>query len=128
MNQLPRDVLFFPVPQIFVRGGSLRNWRDCEIRLYVLLLHESERLSRPTIKLTNVEIARGAGLSPSSVRGARTKLCEYRAITTKRGAGGVYTYTLVDLRTGVAWPQRRRGSGGSTPVAHQPGKTSDDVP
>lgn len=106
MHQMPKGLGFFTVPQLLVDGGYLSKMRPAEVSLYLLILHRSERISKPWVMLTNDQIKEQAGLSPSSVRTARTKLSERGLVRTQRTRGGVYEYTLTDPRTGEPLPKQ----------------------
>lgn len=125
MNQI--TVPFFTLPQNFVRSGILREMKPCEVSLVVALHHEMERVSNPVLVVTNADLRRLTGLSPSAIRLARTKLEERGVVSLRRVAGGMYEYSLLNPETKQPWPRvrRRRGQGASAwaqPAAPESGQ------
>jgi hypothetical protein len=107
MNQI--TVPFFTLPQNLVRSGILREMKPCEILLTLSLHHEMERLSNPVLTVSNADLHKLTGLSPSAVRLARTKLAERGLVSLRRVVGGMYEYSLLNPETKRPWPRKRRG-------------------
>jgi hypothetical protein len=112
MNQIKTP--FFTIPQQLVRGGSLHDMKRCEVSLMVALHHEMERLSNPVFMVKNADLTKLTGLSPCSLRIARTKLGERGVIATRKVLGGAYEYSILNPETRRPWVRvlAKRGKSG----------------
>jgi hypothetical protein len=104
VNQFPRQTTFFTFPHWIVREGHIPQLRDCDVRLWLAVLHEAERMSNTVFVLTNADIGRLVGIGATSIRKARGKLTELRWVSCQRVRGNIYEYTLLD-RAGQPLPR-----------------------
>ncbi len=119
-------VVYFQVPDCLVQSELLKELRPASVKFYLILLSQAQRHTRTSLKLTNEEFEKLAGLSPNSVRAARTELKERGVITFKIGAGNTYTYTLLDPGTGEPLPKPGQGRNATngTKAASVPDRTA----
>jgi len=97
---------FFPVTKHLIHSGHLATLRDGALRLYLVLLYLGQEQTRVELELSNQEIRRLAGLSPNTIRRARTEMSEAGLVQLKFSTGGKYAYVLMNPETGN--PMRRR--------------------
>jgi hypothetical protein len=93
MNRI--KIPFSTLLQSLVRSGALAEMKGNEVSLLLALNYEMERLSKPTLVLTNGDLNRLTGLSPQGVRIAREKLMERGFVSLGRIARGAYQYSLL---------------------------------
>jgi hypothetical protein len=96
--------LFFGVPQSVVRLGALAELKPTELKLYLGLLHESERYRTRELRRTDAKLRELVGGSERAFRNARIKLQERGLIQFRAGLGNVYVYILCDPETSQPWP------------------------
>jgi DNA-binding transcriptional ArsR family regulator len=95
---------FFGIHQEFIRSGLCAKMKDGENRLYLFVMHKSERFSSLQITATDSEIRSAVGVAGRTLCNARKKLFEYGLICSRRGGGGRYTYTICNPETGKPYP------------------------
>ena len=93
-------VKFFGLHQELIRSGLLAKMKIGETKLYLYLMHESERCRTREIKRTDSEIAGRVGVAPRTLCNARKKLQEFALIRCQRGDGNKYIYTICNAETG----------------------------
>ncbi len=120
MSHMLQRLPYFSFPQIVIRSGAWSRLRPSAKNLYVAILHEVERRSTREFSEPDKFFAKLVGLSPRSVRDARTKLVEYGLVKIRRGVGGMYTYTLCDPTTREPFPGPARERGGYRPGKADP--------
>jgi hypothetical protein len=98
---------FYSVPQVMVNSGLLKDLSAGATKLYQLLLFTAQARSKSRLELSNLEIRQRAGLSPNTIRRARTKLMEVRLIDLEQVLGERYTYVILNPLTGLPLPNRR---------------------
>jgi hypothetical protein len=96
---------FYPVPQFLVSSGALKDLRDGAHKLYQFILFTAQQRTRVALELSNVEIREAVGLSPNTIRRARTELKEAGLIDLRQARGGRYTYLILNWLTGAPLPQ-----------------------
>src|SRR5579871_95902 len=109
---------FYPVPQFLITSGLLRSHSAGALKLYQLLLFAAQQRTRVELELSNSEICQLAGLSPNTIRRARTELRERGLIELRQTPGGRYTYVILNPLTRAPLPNprsTRRGSSQSAP-------------
>jgi hypothetical protein len=94
---------FFGLHQELIRSGLCAKMRPGELKLYVYLMHESERWRTRELIRTDAEI-RQSGLAPRTACNARKKLQEHGFITYRATTGNRYIYTICDPRSGQPYP------------------------
>ena len=122
---------FYPVPQFLISSGLLRSLSGGALKLYQLILYEAQHCTRVELELSNLEVLERAGLSPNTIRRARTELKEARLIDLRQAPGSRYTYVLLNPLTGVPLPHPRSRIGGnnpSTPSTPPPSSSASAVP
>src|SRR5262249_18455774 len=95
---------FFSVPQSVLPSGTSAKLKPTAQRLYICLLHESERCCTRVLKRTDEQLSRLSGNSTRAFRDARIKLQECGLIRVARGLGNVYVYVICDPETSQPWP------------------------
>lgn len=111
---------FYSVPQFLISSGLLRSLSAGALKLYQLLLFTAQHKTRVELELSNLEIREQAGLSPNTIRRARTKLKEFGLVDLKQTLGDRYTYVILNPLTGSPLPRpssQLRGNSPSTPSA-----------
>lgn len=108
---------FYSVPQFLIDSGLLKTLSAGASHLYQLLLYTAQKRTRVELELSNPQIRDQAGLSPNTIRRARTKLKEIGLIELKQTPGGRYTYVVLNPLTCSPLPPPRpsQKSGTSTP-------------
>ena len=106
---------FYPVPQCLVSSGLLRNLSGGALKLYQLILYAAQHRTRVELELSNLEVLKVAGLSPNTIRRARTELKEARLIDLRQAPGGRYTYVILNPLTGAPLPHPRSPHGSIDP-------------
>jgi hypothetical protein len=120
-NVFPRGTPFYPVPQSLIASGLLKNLSPGAEKLYQLLLFIAQKRTRIQFELSNLEIRREAGLSPNTIRRARTELKEVGLVDLKQTSGGRYTYVILDPATRSPLPRpMRQAKSPSTPPLSLP--------
>lgn len=94
---------FFGLHQELVRSGALAQMKPGELRLYVYLMHESERFRTRKLVRTDAQF-REIGLAPRTACNARKKLQERGFINYSATNGNRYSYTICDSTTGQPYP------------------------
>jgi len=92
------------MPQALVRSGLCSKMKPGEIRLYVCLMHRSERNSSREVTMTDESVRKDVGAAPRTVCNARKKLQEYGLIQCRKVTGNKYRYTICDPATGKPYP------------------------
>jgi DNA-binding transcriptional ArsR family regulator len=105
---------FYSVPQALVSSGKLKNLREGAHKLYQLILYTAQQRTRVAVELSNRGIRELAGLSPNTVRRARTELSEAGLVDLKQVPGGRYTYVILNPLTGSPLPHPRSQPVGNT--------------
>ncbi len=111
---------YYSVPQFLIDSGLLGRLSAGALRLYQLLLFTAQQKTRVELELSNFEIHKRAGLSPNTIRRARTKLKEFGLVDLRQSSGDRYTYVILNPLTGSPLPRPGsplKGSGPSTPLA-----------
>src|SRR5215467_10734562 len=91
------------LPHAALRLGMLPKLKRSEMRLYIGLLHDSERCRTRELARTDADLQKLVGGSGRGFRDARIKLQEYGLIRFVARRGNVYVYTLCDPATGKPW-------------------------
>jgi len=108
---------YYSVPQFLINSGLLGTLSGGAIKLYQLVLFTAQQRTRVELELSNLEIRKQAGLSPNTIRRARTELKEAGLVDLRQVPGGRYTYVILNRLTGAPLPPPRKpsGSGPSSP-------------
>lgn len=114
---------FYSVPQFLIDSGLLKTLSAGATKLYQLLLYTAQQKTSTELKLSNLEIRRLAGLSPNTIRRARTKLKEVGLVDLKRPSGGRFTYVILNPLTRLPLPKPRSPRGGSSQSTPSPPST-----
>ena len=96
----PKGATFFPVPEVLVKSALLRLMSAAQIKLYLFILYEAQRNSIAALSLSNTLVRKVTGLSPASLRRARTKLWEHGLIVLIPRRGACFLYVLLDPAKG----------------------------
>jgi DNA-binding transcriptional ArsR family regulator len=108
---------FYSVPQALIASGKMKRLRDGAHKLYQLILYTAQQRTRVGLELSNREIRELGGLSPNTVRRARTELREAGLIDLRQVPGGRYTYVILNPLNGVPLPGRGAERSGAIPPA-----------
>src|SRR5580704_15132232 len=103
-NVLRDQGRFFSLPAEFVESGCLRDLSPSAVKLYVALYYFGQKHSAVRLEFSNAELQSQTGLDTKSIQTARKLLCDQNLVRTLKGALGVYTYTLLNQKTGEALP------------------------
>lgn len=95
---------FFGMPQAFIRSGFCPKMKAGEIRLYLCLMHRSERNSSREVTMTDESVRKDVGAAPRTLCNARKKLQERGLIQCRRIEGNKYMYIICDPDTGKPYP------------------------
>jgi hypothetical protein len=95
---------FFGVPPQIMRDGLCKRLRPTEIKLYLALLHDSERYRTRELKRTDAKICELVGGSSRALCNARKRLQEFGLLKFDAGRGNVYQYVICNPETGEPWP------------------------
>jgi len=95
---------WFGVHADLVNGGHLVKISHSAVRLYLVLCWKQDITNSRQFKLTDAEIRRRGHVSTRSLSAARKELRGAGIVRYERAKGGVYTYTLCDVKTGVPYP------------------------
>lgn len=106
---------FYTVPQSLITSGLLRSLSGGAHKLYQVILYEAQHRTRVEVELSNLEVLERAGLSPNTIRRARTELKEARLIDLRQAPGSRYTYVILNPLTGAPLPHPRSRLGGNNP-------------
>ncbi len=87
---------FFARPQWVIDAGVWPQLTPSAKDLYVALLHQSQRCSSLSVRLTDKKIRERVGASSRALRNARTKLFETGMVSFTRAEGAKYVYTIHD--------------------------------
>ncbi len=93
-------ITYFQLPHRLVEAKHLAECSGSGLKLYVCLCHVAHRHNAVKIEISNDEIKDRTGLSPKSIEKSRNELAERGFIRTRRGRGGVYTYSVLNPDTG----------------------------
>jgi hypothetical protein len=106
MSNVIEDSTYFQFPtDVMPLLGSLKL---ASLRLLVLILHEAQRYSSPTIKLSTGQIVERVGLDRGSIRSAREQLQEMRLVrSVEIPTDRIWVYTLLNPKTGKDRPLPR---------------------
>lgn len=107
-NMFRNVCAFFTVPQALVRSGLLAKMRPVEVAVYIALLHEFERRSTTSMKITNAHLKKLAGVSARALHEARPWLKQRGLINNQRTAGGAFIYALLHPVTGEPLPDPKQ--------------------
>jgi hypothetical protein len=109
----PNGAPFFPVPQVLVKSDLLRLMSYSQLKLYIFLLAEAERKSTAALEFSNQDVRQKTGLSPASLRRARTKLWENGLVDSIAKLGECFLYVVHDpvkCQPAKAIPEKFRGT------------------
>ncbi|HWZ45957.1 MAG TPA: hypothetical protein VNW97_20965 [Candidatus Saccharimonadales bacterium] len=95
---------FFGLHQHFVRSGLCRRLRAGEIRLYIGLMHESERRCTRKLNLTDTQIRELVGVASRTLCNARKRLQEFGLLQYHKTTGNMYVYTICQPEKGEPYP------------------------
>ncbi len=95
---------YFSIPAEFVVSGCLRDISPSAVKLYVVLHYFAQKHTAVRLEFSNAELRNYTGLDTKSIQTARKLLCDLNLMRTLKGALGVYTYTLLNQKTGEALP------------------------
>ena len=130
-NVLRDQGRFFSLPAEFVESGCLRDLSPSAVKLYVALYYFGQKHSAVRLEFSNAELQSQTGLDTKSIQTARKLLCDQNLVRTLKGALGVYTYTLLNQKTGEALPAPQGRTGirryHSAPRQH-PERQSETIP
>src|SRR5262249_25004302 len=101
---------FFGVPQHLVRSGLLKRLKPAEVKLYLGLLHDSERYRNRELIRSDQQLTDLIGVSPRSLRDARIKLQEHGLVQYELPAGRKGRYVICNPETGKPYPGDPRQS------------------
>ena len=122
---------FYSVPQFLITSGLLSSLSAGAIKLYQLILFTAQKRTSTELELSNLDIRREAGLSPNTIRRARTKLKEGGLVDLKLTSGGRFTYVILNPLTGSPLPNPRsppRGNSSATPSIPTPSSETISPP
>jgi hypothetical protein len=85
---------YFSVPQFVIRDEIWAQLKPAAKDLYMALLHQIERFSRPEVTMTDADVKKLVGVSSRSLRNARTALKEKGLVEFKCGSGNKYRYVI----------------------------------
>jgi len=112
MSNVLRDQgRYFSLPAEFVESGCLRDLSPSAVKLYVSLYYFAQKHSAVRLEFSNAELQSYTGLDTKSIQTGRKLLCDLNLIRTLKGALGVYTYTLLNQKTGEALPALKGRTG-----------------
>lgn len=101
-------ITYFQIPHAIVTGDTLSTLKGSSLRLYLLILSEAQRRSKPTVELTVAQIVEATGLARRHVDAAAIQLRELRLVDMIRHKGSrwVYAFDLLDPATGLSIPSQ----------------------
>ncbi|HEY6351480.1 MAG TPA: hypothetical protein VI636_18915 [Candidatus Angelobacter sp.] len=79
--------------------------KEGEIRLYLCLMHRSERYSSREVTITDDDVRKEVGAASRTLCNARKKLQELGLIQYRKVAGNKYVYVICNPATGKPYPE-----------------------
>ena len=95
---------WFGVPPELFESGHFARLSHSAVRLFIFLYWKHDRQSNRQFQESDRQITLQAGVSARSLSSARKQLAQTRILRFERAPGGMYTYTLCDLKTGEPYP------------------------
>lgn len=95
---------FFGIHPFVVRSGLLVRMKPGEIKLYIYLMEESERLRTRLLVVTDGQIRKSVGTASRTLCNARKKLQELGLVSYRSVVGNRYEYTINNPKTGKPYP------------------------
>jgi hypothetical protein len=103
-NILRNQCRFFSIPTEFVEAGNLGDCSPSALKLYIALYYFGQKHTAVRLEFSNAQLQSYVRLDTKSIQLARRQLGDRRLITIRKGALGVYTYTLLNPTTGEPLP------------------------
>jgi len=95
---------FFGIPQAIVRLGKVKSLSGVAVKLYIVLLHQSERYRTRMLRCTTAELEELTGCSRNALTNARADLAHARLVQVQRRGEQGFILHLCDPATGEPWP------------------------
>jgi hypothetical protein len=95
---------FFGIPQAIVRLGKVKSLSGVAVKLYMVLLHQSERYRTRMLRCTTAELEELTGCSRNALTKARADLAHARLVQVQRRGEQGFILHLCDPERGEPWP------------------------
>jgi hypothetical protein len=95
---------FFGIPQAIVQLGKVKSLSGVALKLYVVLLHQSERYRTRMLRCTTAELEEFTGCSRNALITARADLARAGLVQSEPHRGQGFVFHLCDPNTGKPWP------------------------